>query len=132
MNVNLGDMAPSLLGVKFRANGRNPIRGLDCVGVLVVTCQLAGVNCPDFNEYGMAGSHDLLILQLHAHGFKKQTRNPRKGDVVTFKGKDSGHVGIMESETSMIHSRVELGEVRREPFAIKWAKILSGVWEPPN
>lgn len=111
------------IGIPFRAHGRDPERGLDCVGVLLLPLLSAGVLVPEEHQqvnYPPNGDQKRLRDFLEWYGEETRvesaksqllaavSREPfplRALDVVTFGilGAES-HLGVMLDQSRIVHA----------------------------
>jgi hypothetical protein len=83
------------MNVRFKRHGRN-YSGVDCWGVVVVTCRSLGLAVADDATYGPHPPPELAKKLLEHTGIRKPVRQMRAGDLVLIKldGADI-HVGII-------------------------------------
>lgn len=133
MEATLGERvaacALELVGTPFRHQGRQPGRGLDCVGVVLAALERAGAPFRWPVAYRFDPDPDLLLEALGA-GFAP-CAVPEPGDVLAFRldGPDSGpkHVGIACGPGRMVHVYGRTSRVRLESTS-SWAPKLHSIW----
>lgn len=112
--------ARALIGVPFRPRGRDPVRGVDCVGVVVLAHAGAGrtVLAPD--DYPLRGWSGDRVLRWAARAGFRQVAEPRAGDVALLPQPfGHWHLGIVgggdgEGRT-LIHAHAGLRRVVETP-----------------
>jgi cell wall-associated NlpC family hydrolase len=93
--VQFIDAARTFRNVPFRHQGRSR-SGLDCWGVIVVTCQSVGIACPDDLHYQMNVPYTLLLKGMEAAGIEKPVEQIKPGDLVLLAcGGTELHSGIV-------------------------------------
>lgn len=113
------------VGTQFRAQGRLPGVGLDCVGVVLVAAAAAGCRA-DAPAYALGGEHGGVIeAGLMAAGWT-QVAVARPGDVLVM-APVSGrrHLGVV-TPSGMVHAHAGLGRVVEGPIDPAW--VVLGTW----
>jgi len=113
--------ARSLLGVKYKWAGLNPVKGLDCSGIVKYVFAKLGVDLP----------HHAATLAKMGDPIMKDTAAMLPGDLLVFgKGKRISHVGIYVGDGMMIqasssaHSVVETPVVKYRPAGgLQWKGV---------
>ena len=113
--------AEALVGAPFRLHGRDPARGLDCVGVAALALQ-----CPAPADYAMrTGDADRAAMALAAAGLTRVGAG-QVGDVVLMRsGPGQLHLGVLTAR-GMVHADVMLRRVVERPGPPPWPVI--GIW----
>jgi cell wall-associated NlpC family hydrolase len=118
--------ARSLVGVRFRPQGRDPELGLDCVGLAAVAADLP-VNRVR-RDYALRGQrlaeieHELSDLGLQP----VCGREAEAGDVLVFgAGPAQLHMGIL-TEQGFVHADAGLRMVVERPLPLPWPVL--GLW----
>ena len=112
----------ALIGVRFRAQGRSPAAGLDCVGLVAEAIGAGGVP----RDYTLRGASPArLAAGLEAAGLRR-ARAMRAGDVLVMKaGPGQLHLGLW-SGTGLIHGDAGLRRVVERPGPPLWP--VTGIW----
>lgn len=121
--------AMRLVGAPFRHQGRLPEFGLDCAGVVLWCCKIAGCEFTWPATYRIDPSPIELLEALGRH-FSRVEGEPEPGDVVAFQfpaDKGPKHVGIYVGDGSMIHVFGRSSRVRLDLLAA-WADRMHSVW----
>jgi lipoprotein Spr len=114
--------ARALIGVRFLPQGRDPGRGLDCVGL--VASALAIEPAPRCYEL-RSGSLTRLAVEMASAGLA-EAQPPMPGDVlVACTGPGQLHLGLWTG-TSLIHADAGLRRVVERPAPMPWP--LVGIW----
>ena len=98
-------IAERFLGTPYLWGG-NTSCGVDCSGLVQVARHAAGLTAPRDSDMQQAA-------------FPEVTGDPSRGDLVFWKG----HVGVMVSETELLHANAHHMMVAKEPFAQAKARI---------
>jgi cell wall-associated NlpC family hydrolase len=109
--------ALSLIGVPFRAQGRDPAIGLDCLGVVVWSYQL---RVPDVPRYKLDdGTWDQVLHELSPWFEPVANCNAQSGDLAAFRLSRSFHFGVI-SDSKLVHADLAVGRVvaRRLPLRL--------------
>jgi cell wall-associated NlpC family hydrolase len=118
----LAEAAQALVGSRFRLHGRDPVTGLDCVGVLAAALKAIGREAPLPGAYrlrsraipglaGIAGKCGLTVVE--------GTVEP--GDVQLVRiGACQFHVVIAARDGRFIHAHAGLGRVVMGPPGDDW------------
>ena len=103
--------ARALIGARFRAQGRDPDWGLDCVGVAVHALGLSGVR----SDYALrGGSLETLQGELRRAGLAR-VDGPRPGDLLLMRaGPAQLHLGIL-TDSGLVHADAGLRRVVERP-----------------
>lgn len=119
-SLHIVERARSLVGVKFRPQGRDPATGLDCVGVLLWTFGIA----PELvrRNYRIRGAHRSEIEETIRRWFAPVDRGQlRPGEVALFTiGASQSHLAITCGGT-LIHADARLRKVVEAPMRAAWA-----------
>lgn len=132
----LDQAARRYLRVPFRHQGRNPARGIDCIGLLVLAAHDAGLDlgAHDRRNYGRDPAHRLLDERLQAaFGAPRATADLQPGDVVALRyaGRAMRHVGIVgerEGRLSLIHTDSQHGRVVEHDLLPDHRRHILGVY----
>lgn len=127
--------ARSLIGTNWRHRGRTEW-AIDCVGLVVLSLQKAGVDLHDDTDYGREPWNDNLQQRL-----QKIFDNPiaesdwQLGDVAVFKGvdKEPCHIGLLANYKyggfSLVHSHAQHNTIEHV-LDKKWRRLLVEVYSP--
>lgn len=108
--------ARAMLGTPWRHRGRKPW-GVDCIGLVVLAAQAAGVEVVDPKYYGREPWEDRLRQGLRQHCGVPVTDAWREGDIalINWREGDPSHVGIIANYKygglSIIHANNLFGVV---------------------
>lgn len=79
-------MARALEGTPYRKQGRSPITGLDCGGLIVYVAHQLGLTTHDCTDYGDRPNYNQFLRELKKGGFVAlPTTGYEMGDVLMFK-----------------------------------------------
>lgn len=101
-------VAEGFLGVPYLWGGRSSW-GLDCSALVQLSRQAAGYACPRDSDMQASSIGETL----------PDNATPQRGDLMFWRG----HVGIMSSETMLLHANAHHMAVRAEPLADALARI---------
>jgi murein DD-endopeptidase / murein LD-carboxypeptidase len=117
-------IALSLIGAPFRLHGRDPVTGLDCVGVAALAFGVRDV--PRGYSVRTADGAGVVAL-IDAAGLKRVRREPAAGDLVLLKsGPAQCHLVVMTA-VGFVHADAGIGRVVETPGPPPWPVIA--VWE---
>ena len=118
--------ARSMVGVRFRPQGRDPKLGLDCVGLAALAAEVPLERVR--RDYALRGQrladieHELRELGLHpVAGHQAAT-----GDVLVFEaGPAQLHLAVL-TEQGLVHADAGLRMVVERPLPLPWPVL--GLW----
>jgi cell wall-associated NlpC family hydrolase len=118
--------ARSLVGVRFRAQGRDPAVGLDCVGVVVVALARVGAEVRLPRDYRLRrGTLPPLTLPPGLAACDGM----RAGDVLLLRVSPAQLHLAVRGERSLIHADAVAGRVVERPGAAPWPLVAAWRWE---
>lgn len=136
--------ARQFLGVRFAHQGRT-LEGLDCLGLLIVTAQAAGltiegeeVGTLDIPHYGNRPDAQLLRQKLDGHLLPIDRGGVREGDVVLLKVDGlPQHLALitdypMDGELGMIHAYAPARCVVEHRYDEHWRRQTYAAYRLPN
>lgn len=106
-----------MVGVRFRAQGRDAVHGLDCVGLVWAAYAGAGHRLRAPRDYPLRGwSRERIVAALEAAGFRRAT-GARDGDVALI-ALPAGqfHLGLIGGGR-LVHAHAGLRRVVETPLA---------------
>lgn len=111
--------ARALVGVRFRAQGRDPGYGLDCLGLAMAAF---GVSADAVRrDYRLRGDHRRELLDGAAGDFRRVSRSRRRaGDLLLLDaGVGQTHLAVWTGD-GFIHADARLGRVVETPGEPRW------------
>ncbi|ODU69350.1 MAG: hypothetical protein ABT11_12685 [Novosphingobium sp. SCN 66-18] len=118
MNADLAAAALNLIGTPFRLHGRDPARGLDCVGLVAEAMRRAGFHPVPPGGYGLrALSVDALVPHAEASGLAPV---PDDGDVVLARVSPVQAHLLVAAPDGFVHAHAGLGRVTFLPGPLPW------------
>jgi cell wall-associated NlpC family hydrolase len=125
----LAHAAEGFVGASFRLHGRDPIMGLDCVGLVLLAMAEIGrpIRLPVGYQLRTLEPERFLRLPAAAGFFTPDDPELEDGDVLVFApGPAQLHVAIVAIGGGIIHAHAGLRRVVRTPFPLPWPAI--GHW----
>lgn len=126
--------ARSLIGTKWRHLGRSE-RGVDCLGLLVLSLRAAGIEVQDRAKYSREPWKDGLREALREH-FGEPVSDWQPGDIALMrwhKEQEPAHVGILANYQfgglSLIHA-YSLIAVTEHRLDEDWSRAIVEVYRP--
>ncbi|MBC7985664.1 MAG: peptidoglycan endopeptidase [Sphingomonadaceae bacterium] len=117
--------ARACVGARFRAQGRDPATGLDCVGLAAFAVRAGAARLDVPNGYRLRGSVERVAAGLEALGFAR-AQELAPGDLMVMRaGPGQGHLGVWTG-TGLVHADARLRRVVETPGAPGWP--VTGVW----
>lgn len=119
MTIDAAARARALVGTRFRAQGRDPRHGLDCLGLVIAAHRLPRHEMPD--DYRLRGAHLDALLAGAERWFRRVAATAvRAGDVLLLDaGPGQSHLAIVTS-AGFIHADARIGRVVETPGAPAW------------
>lgn len=114
--------AEELMGTPFRLHGRDPARGLDCVGLVAAALQAAGRPARAPTGYRLRQLDPGPLLDAaEASGLGLVAGAVQPGDVLLVRpGPAQLHLVIAGADGSFVHTHAGLGRVVRTPAPLPW------------
>lgn len=124
----LAEAARALTGCPFRLHGRDPVTGLDCVGVVLASLSTIGRGGAFLGDYALRmRSVATLAGNAHSFGFAPADGVWQAGDLLLFvPGQHQHHLGIATTAGAIVHAHAGLRKVVEAPAAPEWRTI--GHW----
>lgn len=118
----LANAAASLAGTPFRLHGRDPLNGLDCVGLVLVALRLVGRPVQPILDYGLRNLDLARFTPLFSHcGFVPCIGPVAPGDLLQVQpGPAQLHLLIAASTDSFVHAHAGLRRVVMTPGPLCW------------
>ena len=115
--------ALSLLGTRFRAQGRDPQIGLDCLGLAMFAYRIDGETIR--RDYRLSGDHRRELMAGLASGFRRvPPSRERAGDLMLIKvAADQNHLAI-RTPAGFVHADARRGVVET-PGAPEWPVVAT-------
>jgi murein DD-endopeptidase / murein LD-carboxypeptidase len=115
--------ARSLIGARFRPQGRKPEQGLDCLGVVMIAADVARDRVPD--DYRLdGGDPDELHGGLDACGFARLgVEEAGSGDVLLVSSAPTQIHAVVLTADGFVHAHAGLRRVVETPGAVPWPVI---------
>ena len=123
MSNDAVDRARSLIGTRFRAQGRDPQFGLDCLGLVMLAY---GVGDDDVRrDYRLSGDYRHELMAGLANGFRRVARRAaRVCDLMLVEVSASQLHLVVRTETGFVHADARRGVVET-PGAPEWPVIAT-------
>jgi cell wall-associated NlpC family hydrolase len=116
------EAAESLVGTPFRFRGRDPVTGVDCVGLVALALERIGLPVPGIASYAMRQkefSAQLACAELA--GFHDAGDAVETGDLLLLTpGPAQVHLAVVGSAGWLIHAHASLGRVVATPPPYPW------------
>ena len=110
-----------MLGTRFRAQGRDPRRGLDCAGLVALAFRLDRSAIPDDYRLSSPRRYEEWIERIERRFRRVTTGKP--GNLVALDvGSRRLHLGVL-SERGMVHADLKRGAVIEGPLP-EGAKVI--------
>ena len=102
------DAALGCVGTRFQAHGREPGKGLDCVGLVICAARVVGIEIPD-QKYVIGPGCDLFEAMTEVAGtvFVPGWMPLKRGDALTLRfPKMPFHAAIFVGGNRIVHAMV--------------------------
>lgn len=125
--------ARTMLGVRFRLQGRSPENGLDCVGLVIAAYSGAGIPLRAIDDYALRGfPKEQALAAMDSAGFERVDDRVRAGDVALFAlPARQLHFALLAPD-QLIHADAALRRVaaapltRLPPAMARWRCTMKG------
>lgn len=118
------------VGTRFRAQGRTPGLGLDCVGVVLVAAKAAGLGRIAPAAYALGGDNERDVEPTLAAFGCRTVAVPMNGDVlVVAPAARQRHLAVV-TPAGIVHAHAGLGLVVEGPLDPGW--VITGAWRLPG
>ncbi|RJY09683.1 NlpC/P60 family protein [Aurantiacibacter aquimixticola] len=120
--------ADAYCGVPFRLRGRDPVTGIDCIGLVHLALRDIGRTPPTLPAYSLRQAHiDGLLALLAPAGFTATSRSTAAGDLLLMQpGPGQFHLAIALDATRIVHAHAGLRRVVRT--ALTDTDRVTGRW----
>ena len=116
------------LGTPFHHQGRQPGKGIDCIGLIVCAARAAGIAVRDHSNYGRRPDGKSQLAALLEHG-AQPVKEIAAGDVLLFRyDNQPQHAALATGADSMIHSFAPAGKVVETIIGPYWHHRLCGIY----
>jgi cell wall-associated NlpC family hydrolase len=114
--------AESLVDAPFRFRGRDPVSGLDCVGLVAVALERAGLTAPRLTPYAMRQrDFTVQMASAGAAGFADTDGSLEAGDLLLLRpGPAQVHLAVVVADGGIVHAHAGLGRVVLTPPPCLW------------
>lgn len=118
----LAKAAMELVGTRFRLHGRDPMTGLDCVGLVVCAMEAAGRNAPSPRDYAIRNRSIAHLLHFAATaGLYEAEGDIAPGDILLASPAPAQHhLLIAASPDGFVHAHAGLRRVVTTPGLLPW------------
>lgn len=115
----LANAARQFVGAPFKLYGRDPVTGLDCLGLLIVSLKAIGVQTVGPAGYSLRNrAVDRWLRYAGEAGFVAASGEIEMGDVLLVRpGPCQHHIMIAEHPSTVIHAHAGLRRVVRQGLA---------------
>ena len=123
MSMQAVERAVSLLGTRFRAQGRNPRMGLDCLGLVMIAHRIDGTLVR--HDYRLRGDHHRELMAGLLSAFRRvPPSQQRAGDLILIRvATDQYHMAI-RTPAGFVHADARRGVVET-PGTPPWPVVAN-------
>ena len=120
MSGALGQAAMTLIGTPFRLHGRDPVTGLDCVGLVAEAMRRSGFTPAIPFGYAMRSrSQDALLPFAAASGLVPVDTDAEADVVLASVNPVQAHL-LVVADGGFVHAHAGLGRVTFHPGVLGW------------
>lgn len=137
--VNRADIvakARTYIGTRWRHQGRQPGRMIDCVGVIVKVAHHFDITQWDTLDYGRMSVYNTLLRIFEEHLIRKPIRDRKPGDIALFRERvypvHCGIVGEKDGQLTIIHAYLKRKKVVEEPYSQEWLDSTVAMFAYPT
>jgi len=121
--------ARTWVGTPHRHQGRLKHIATDCVGFAIMVPVTLGLLPPDFDINGYSRHPDPELMKKYLKQFADRTDRLIGGNLLLLIPKRiPQHLGILTSETSMIHAIDQVRGVREHILDQRWRSSIAGIY----
>ncbi len=121
MSNEVVDRARSLIGTRFRAQGRDPALGLDCLGLAIAA--YGADSSAIRSNYRLGGDHRRELMAGLAAGFRRIARTrARYGDLLLMRIAERQYHLAVRTDVGFVHADVRRGVVET-PGTPPWPMV---------
>ena len=117
--------ARSLVGARFRPQGRRREQGLDCLGLVALAARLPEEMVPTGYRLRSVAGEDVPALDMGGRTCPVSPADARAGDVLLVEAGPGQHHFLVLVEDGFVHADAGLGRVVETPGAIPWPVIAA-------
>ena len=122
--------ARALLGVPFRHQGRDPVHGVDCIGLAVLAARAIGLNPPDRTDYPRQPTGQLAPA-LAGYLQPIDLADVKPGDLYLLAfAHEPMHLGIA-TDIGLLHTFSQVGRVVEHGLDAKWRRRIVAAYRLP-
>jgi cell wall-associated NlpC family hydrolase len=134
--------ARALLGVRFLHQGRHPAYGLDCLGLLLVSAQRAGITLQGLSPLALAmpayaSRPDAALLEAQLEQHLERCAEPQIGDVLLLRIQGRAqHLALVTDypepgAVGMIHAYAPARKVVEHTYNQPWRNATHALFRLP-
>lgn len=126
--------AREMVGVPFRHQGRNPSRGLDCVGLCAMTGLSLGLDIRDVRNYSRTPDWTQFRVKFEENGrfLGNRSDDAVPGSMVILRElrwqTHCGIIGSLNGSRTLIHAYQPRGKVVEERLTPEWEQKILGAY----
>jgi len=121
--------ARACVGTRFRAQGRVPGLGLDCVGIALVAAAAAGVVI-EAPVYALGGDHEAALDGLIVAAGCRRIATAAPGDLLSLAPSPGRRHLAVVTDIGVVHAHAGLARVVEGPLDPGWTVLAA--WRLPN
>lgn len=126
-------VARQCLGTPFRHQGRQPGKGMDCVGVIAHTAQATGISQYDVTNYSRLPQGQAILEHLLKAGM---TQIPpalaQAGDVLVMRfEREPQHLALV-TDKGILHAYMQAGKVVEHRLDAVWRSRIVAAFQFPG
>lgn len=130
--MRLDEAARRYLGVRFLHQGRDPMHGIDCIGLLVLAARDCGHGLDEHDYTGYSRNPAWQVLESRLAMALPEVKDLNPGDIVSldFFGR-TRHVGIIgehNGRMTIIHTYSRPSKVIEHGLDDKWIRRIKGIY----
>ena len=123
----LAAAAERLVGTPFRWRGRDPARGLDCLGLVLAALEAIGRPARAPTDYRLRRLEiERFLTAAAAAGLAETARAPEPGDILLLRPGPAQHHLLIAAPDGLIHAHAGLGRVVLTPPP--WPEPIERRW----
>jgi len=117
------------LNTPFRHQGRDPGKGLDCVGILICASKELGITDFDYKNYTMRPDTKVMMKYMSQFADRIPIKEAKAGDIYQLHFTDEPtHYAVITSDNTILHAYLRAGKCVEHSMNDHWKRRITYAW----